>query len=166
MHTPFRLAFGSKSRSGKDTSVDYIKTIYPDAIVLRFATNLYKITSYIQTTLNLPVCKNPALLQACGENIRHIYGDDIFASATLSNLDPDKSYIIADLRHKSEYMLAKAAGFTCIRINRQNRVIDRDPAHISEIDLDTTDFDYTIDNNGLIADLYVNIDIKLNMLGL
>jgi len=161
---PFRIALGHKARAGKDTFADYVKSKYPDVVILRFASPVYKITEFIQQTMGLRVEKNPKLLQLISEDIKATYGRDIFARAVLKDLDPNISYIIVDMRFKVEYNIAQEYNFTTVKIERENRPIDRDPNHISEIDLNDVQFDQTIFNNTSIEDFQNNINRLLTII--
>jgi hypothetical protein len=103
------------------------------------------------------VTKDPKMLQFIGGGLKDIYGDNIWCDKTLKDLD-NKSIVICDVRHKVEAEKLKQIGIPILRINRKDRPIDRDPTHISEIDLDDYMFEYMIDNDGTIEELYSKID--------
>jgi hypothetical protein len=136
-----RVAFSGKARSGKDTSCEYLRDKY-GGVILRFSESVYNIAGYIQEHLNFPVEKDPRLLQLIGEGMRNLYGKDIFArrlASTVNEIGEWVNIFVADLRHKEEADILKGLGFRLIRINREGLIPDRDPTHISEIDLDDYD---------------------------
>ena len=154
----FRLAFGNKSRVGKDESATYLKKKY-EAKEVRFASALYDCQNLVLERLGLPLVKNPQLLQLLGEGCRGIFGRDIWLTQALSQINSiDGSIVVPDLRHKNEALALKSLGFTVVKINRRDRPIDRDPHHISEVDLDDFPFDVTIDNNGTLEELYEKLE--------
>ena len=70
------------------------------------------------------------------------------------------NYFVSDLRFRNEAIALKRAGFTCVRIIRDDRVIDRSQTHQSELDLVNWDgWDYVIENNGTLEEFYKKLDI-------
>jgi hypothetical protein len=162
-----KVAFSGKARSGKDTAVSFAINHMLDnhdihSYELRFAEALYKITDQIQEILQMPNCKDPKLLQFIGEGLRQHYGETIFVNIVEKKYqrimnkeenNPEKTNIfVSDLRYKEEANMLRKNGFIIIRIDRWNRPIDRDPYHKSETDLDDYHFDYTINNDGTLAE--------------
>jgi hypothetical protein len=156
-----RIAFGHKSRSGKDTCADYIIKRY-GGTKLNIAAPVYAISFSIQQVLNLPVGqKEPPLLQYIGEGMRNIYGKDIWVrqlGPKIEHQGAGEHLIVADLRYSNEAEYLRAKGFTLVNIRRPNRPIDRDPSHISENDLNEYDFDFTIINDGTLGELYEEVE--------
>lgn len=68
-------------------------------------------------------------------------------------------WIISDLRMKNEYEAVKKYGGITVRINNP-RIISTD-THISETDLDDTEFDYYLENSGTIEELIEKVKIML-----
>jgi dephospho-CoA kinase len=151
------IGISGKARSGKDTVAEYLRDKYGYTIV-KFSTPLYEIATYIQNVLGEETNKDPKLLQFLGQGLKSIYGTDIWCKLLLSNLSEDQYTVIADIRHKIEMEYLEQGGVPVLRIERPTRVIDRDPNHISEIDLDDYPFKYVIINDGSIDELYVKID--------
>jgi dephospho-CoA kinase len=59
------------------------------------------------------------LLQVVGTDIgRELYGDDVWINKLLSELDPDTSYVIDDVRFPNEAQALRESGFTIVRIDR------------------------------------------------
>lgn len=149
-----KIAFGHKCRSGKDTACDYLVSKYGGK-KLTIAAPLYQIANYIQMTLGKTVKKDPVLLQTIGQSLRQLYGDNIWIDR-LGN--PAENVFVSDLRYKNEAAALKARGFTLVKIVKLDRTIDRDPNHMSEIDLDDYQFDYVIENNGTLDEFYQKLD--------
>ena len=157
---PIRLAFGHKARVGKDTAAAYVCKKY-NGQSLRFATPVYEIAGLIQQYLGKPIQKDPGLLQLIGAGLREHYTPDIWANfvqAQIRAADPMQTLCITDMRFPNEMEMLKKEGFVIVKINRHDRVIDRDPNHISEISLDNATPDYTIDNDSDIDMLTDAID--------
>lgn len=166
MSTPrqLKIAFGYKARSGKDTAVDYITSKYSTHVV-RFASPLYDIMWYGQRRVGVSPHKDTRVLQCIGQLFRDVYGDDIWIRSALSELPDDVEVIVvADLRYRSEANILKKLGFHLVRIIRDDRPIDRDPNHSSEVDLDNYPFDDTIVNNGTISELGVKVQLIIDKL--
>lgn len=158
------IAIGHKSRVGKDVAADYIKSRYGGSI-LKFSKPVYDLMYSGQKRLNKPANKDPLALQKIATAYKEIYGDDVFVNEMRSEIEwkrkifgAEHRLIIGDVRHKNEVKMLREYGAIFIRIDRKNRPIDRDPAHISEVDLDDFDYDYIIENNGGIMDFQKNID--------
>jgi adenylate kinase family enzyme len=110
------------------------------------------------------------LLQEIGNGLREQVNPTIWIDYTIETLDPDESYICDDLRYRNEYIAMERAGFTMIRLNidpevqqeRINRIYGTiDPIrlqHSSEIDLDYTEFPYTINANQDLQEVLYHID--------
>jgi hypothetical protein len=158
-----RIAVGHQARVGKDTFADYVNDQYKCTTV-KFATKLYEITESIQRTLGVEVAKDPVLLQTIGDKMRSHYGEDIFVKQLVNEIadieknNPDQNIIITDLRRINEFIAVKNLGFITIRIIKPDRVIDRDPSHISEVDLIDCKFDYEIINDGTLGQFYGKIN--------
>jgi hypothetical protein len=145
-----RIAISGKARSGKDTT---------GGVIMRLAEPIYNITTFIQQTLNLPIEKNPAMLQHIGKmRDLGIIHEDTYIDLLISKLPTDTNVFIADVRYKNELAKLKANGFMTVRIERQNRPIDRDITAKSEIDLDDATFDYMFMNDGTIQQLWDTLD--------
>ena len=73
--------------------------------------------------------------------------------------DPNIRVIINDVRFLHEYDIIKSLGGYIIKVNRNNALNDE---HISENELDNTNFDCIIQNNSSIQDLYRKIKEIIN----
>jgi hypothetical protein len=155
------VGFGHKSRSGKDTSCDYLVSKY-GFVKISFAETLYDISRQVQSMLDKPVEKNPTLLQSLADTIKRVYGNNIFVNIVdkkiINYLSQGISVVISDVRHNEEFDMIRSHSGILIDINRKDRPIDRDPTHISEIQLDDASWDYVVNNNSSIDDLHESLD--------
>lgn len=161
-----KLALGHQARVGKDTLANYVANVAPTS-TFSFAEDVYKIAEMIQKFLGKPVVKDPGLLQLIGTGLREHYGNNIWIDRTMEKIKSeeaatDKNIIVTDMRFQNELETLKENGFTTIKIMRENRPIDRDPNHISEIALANAKFDYTINNNSSLEDFIKEIDNVVN----
>lgn len=159
-----RIAFGHKSRVGKDELCNYLQSKFGGDII-RIAEPLYTLSHKVQEYYGDEIKKDPKLLQFLGMNVREICGDDVWINSALLRVKEecpyqtdDNNYYIPDLRFKNEFRLLKERGFITIKINRPDRPIDRDPNHPSEIELDDAEFDYVIDNDSTLESLKRKLD--------
>lgn len=166
-----RIALGHQARVGKDTFADYVgrdRQIHR----LSFAKKLYEVVSSIQHILNKDQVKDPALLQHEGMGLRAHYGEDIWVEQLereyneIVGADPNANIIITDLRLPNEMEWAKNHGFITIKITRNNRIIDRDPNHISETGLKNAKFDITVENHGTLDEYHLAISKIITQLKL
>lgn len=65
-------------------------------------------------------------------------------------------YVITDVRFKNEAQMIKNNGGFLIKINRKTNEQD---SHISETELNDISYDYEINNNSSLEDLYDNFDL-------
>lgn len=162
-YTGLRIALGHQARVGKDTFANHVEKIH-DCICISFAENVYRIGTFIQLILGKENKKDPALLQFVGDGLRNLYHDNIFVDSVMQKINdinlanPSVNIIITDMRYPNEMDALKAAGFTTVKITRDNRVIDRDPNHKSEIALKDAKFDFHIENNGTPEEYVEKID--------
>lgn len=158
-NTMFRIAFGSKARVGKDTATDYIIGKL-GGVTLRIADPVYDIAKYAQARLGLSTAKNPAVLQAIGTALRNALGEDIWINAALAQTQPEGVFVVPDMRFENEFTKLATANFITCRIERADRIIDRDPNHPSEIGCDqlVAKHDYVIHNDYTPDWLYSCLD--------
>ena len=154
-----KIAFSFKMRSGKDTCVDYLIEKYGGRKIT-FAKPLYDALYKVQDTFNLPQEKDRKFLQMVGDWARE-KDNDIFVNLALnlSNSFSNDNKFCNDLRFLIEYDALKKDGWTCIKINRNTNLPPSE--HRSETELEILkdeDWDYIIDNNGTLEDLYNELD--------
>lgn len=162
----YNLAISGKARSGKDTSVDYILNMYPENIKLSFASELYRVTGNVQRDCNFEVEKDRELLQFLGEWIRGKNPNYFVECAErklqkIASNDNSPNILVSDLRYKNEAEMLKRNNFILIRINREDRprMTPEQENHKSEVDLDDyNDWDYIINNDTTLDDLYEKLD--------
>lgn len=155
-----RIAFSGKARSGKDTAAEWCVERY-GGVTLRFAQGVYEVGGLIQKYFGLEQKKDPALLQMIGLGLRGVYGDDVWVNALksrIAGLPEDTNIYVADVRFPNEVLALQQLGFTVVRIERQDRPIDRDPNHPSETALDNYPFTHTIFNNSTISQFRDAVD--------
>jgi len=92
------------------------------------------------------------LLQRMGtEAGRNIFGEQIWVNKTLGKLDPQKHYIITDVRFQNEADAIRDLGGQMWRVTRPGTGPVN--GHSSEVDLDNYGFDYTVENKGDLREL-------------
>ena len=165
MEESFRVAFGHQARCGKDTAADILGENF-NVLRLSFASPIKRIAGYVQLTLEKPCERDAKLYQVLGQSLKEIYGiemwTDVCESMIKKNLD--RNIVIADLRFPGEAEMLKRYGFLLVKIERENRLIDRDPNHISEIALKDYEFDITIKNNGSLESFKEEIQKLVSLL--
>lgn len=172
------IALGHQARVGKDTFAEYVRSKVTHCYVIAFSDDLYICMWAIQDALGVPRHKDPKLLQSLGEGMKTVYGSDIWVNRVEQRIidimsriihdittAPAKSItiVVTDMRFKTEREMLLRNNFKTIKITRKNRVIDRDPNHISEIDLQDEPFDYHIANDGTVEEFYAQIDAILGL---
>lgn len=131
------IGFGHKARQGKGRAATVIHHAYPaETCVMGFADALY---AHCRVTHGMRQ-KDGRLLQAEGERLRQLHGEDFWVRVALDRLadDPPAVALFYDARHLSEMAVCHER----VRVERWHpdgrRFIagDRDPTHISETALD------------------------------
>jgi hypothetical protein len=163
LREPLRLALGHQSRVGKDTFADYVLYRF-GGVKLSFAGDLYEVAGCVQKYLGKPVEKDPNLLQLLGTMLRDHYSQDLWIERLEKKIDritknnPHENIVITDVRFPNELEFVRRNGFVAVGIDRPERPLDRNQAHISENGLSIGDFDYRIKNNEKEIDYYEKID--------
>lgn len=159
-----KIAFGITSGCGKDTSVDYLIHTY-GGLKYSFAKPLYDMMYYSQNTLGIPQKKDRKFLQMFGDFFRSEVCEDVFIDFCLRILENEKNCYISDLRFQNEFRKLKSNGFTCVKLTRRAdnsaRIDNGNQNHISETSLQSmedSEWDFIIDNNGTLDDLYRQLD--------
>ncbi len=166
------IGVSGKMGVGKDYIVNkYLSKLYKKSIIMSFA-DMIKVNLMVHNNINLNELygdKKPEirkLLQYEGtENGRDKYGQDIWIKYVKSwgELFLSRGYkyiIVTDVRFKNEYEFIKNNNGIIIRIEAPNRnekrlrneslneeEYNKIKNHISEIDLDTVEFDLIINND-------------------
>ena len=156
-----KIAIHGKARSGKSTFANMIMEILARrgmfAEEFAFAAPLYDIVGFTQQKLGVPVEKNGPLMQETANGHKRAFGDDVYARRLRSYMHTG-SVVVSDLRHQVELPVCAEMGFTTVRITRNNRHVDRDPGHISEVDLDNVMMDVLITNDSDLSALRVSAE--------
>nr|QBK87376.1 MAG: deoxynucleotide monophosphate kinase [Marseillevirus LCMAC201] len=156
--TQLRLAFGCQARVGKDTACEYLKMKYGGG-VYHFADPLYDILYYAQDLCGFQHQKDVKFLQWVGTEWGRTQKDTVWIDATLNRLPAKENCYVGDLRFPNEVTSLQKAGFVCIRIIRDDRPIDRDSSHASEVALaNYNGWDAVLSNNGTKEELYEKLD--------
>jgi hypothetical protein len=153
-----RIAFGHQARVGKDTACLLLKQKYGGNIY-NFSNSLYTILNFAQETCGFPVEKDPTFLQWVGTEWARKKDPNVWVNLTMKKIDWNQNSYISDLRFPNEFYKLIDNDFTCIRIIRPDRPIDRNINHKSETALDDFNWHYTIINNGDINHLSFQLDI-------
>lgn len=157
-----KIAFGFKQRSGKDTCVDYLISKYGGKKIT-FAKPLYDALFTVQNIFNLPIGKDRKFLQMVGDWARE-KDDNIFVNLALSNLFNGNKFC-NDLRFIIEYNALKKDNWLCIKINRNIDIDLPGSTHKSETELEILkdeEWDYIINNNGSLEELYKELDFIIS----
>ena len=156
-----KIAFGYKMRSGKDTSVEYLIKKYGGEKI-SFSQPLYEALYAVQEIFGFKQAKDRLFLQMCGDWARNIE-EDVFLNVAMDRANSasleGKNCYCSDMRFKNEFERMKSDGWVCVKINRCHA--PEYGTHISEMDLDDipeTEWDFVINNDGSIEDLYVSLD--------
>ena len=96
------------------------------------------------------------LLQKIGTDVGRVINPDIWIKSTFGFMDPDKKYIITDVRFPNELQACKDKGALCVRINRDVTNMEHESEHALD---ECTNFDVIIENNGTLEDL-INIVLE------
>jgi len=145
-----RIAFGCQARVGKDLAAEYMQQQHGGTI-LRFAGPLKDIQAYAQKVCGFDQVKDPKFLQMVGTEWARAQDEDVWVKALQRQITDEGNYFISDLRFLNEATMLQKMGFILVRIAREDRVIDRDPTHVSENELVEWDgWDIVINNNSTI----------------
>lgn len=152
-YSPFnptmRIAFGYRSRVGKDTACDHLVQRY-GGTKYSFASPLYTIVYTAQEALGFLKEKDRRALQTTADHYKELYGKDIFAAAMerkLQNTDDCENIFVSDLRYYEELEVLKRNGFIVVKIVGKEDGNHR--VHSSETALDDYEgWDYVLTNTG------------------
>ena len=89
-------------------------------------------------------------LQYIGTEVLRTHDVNFHVSRSIENLEYGGTYVNDDLRFKNELITMQNFGAHCIFVNRETGIASD---HASENELQPTDFDYIIENDGSIEDL-------------
>lgn len=136
------IAFGHKARQGKTWSANFLASRLPGrSLVWGFGDGLKAVA---RASYGMGPEKDPILLQRLGEGLRQedpAIWIKVWEGA-ISDQEGLEWVLVPDLRYKNEALFLKTKGAILAKVNRLNPdgslwvSSDRDPSHISEIDLD------------------------------
>ena len=174
------IGLSGYARSGKDTAADrlveaHMFTRYSFAAPMKDA--MYKLNPIVHSdsignfrykdlvdSYGLDEAKDShpeirRLLQVFGTEVgRDMFGNNFWVDLALNSIIED-NVVISDVRFKNEADAIKSAGGKVWRINRHG--VGPVTNHSSEIDLDSYNFDYIIDNDYSVSDLHNVVDMLL-----
>jgi hypothetical protein len=153
-----KIAFGDKSRVGKDTAVDYYIKKFGGK---RFSISnyLYDIMMYVQKKCNLPLIKDRKFLQIVGtEWGRNCIDNNLWINLLLNDINKsiednnlmEKNIYISDVRFRNEFDILKSNNWILIKIkkNVDPLVVDGFKNHSSEDNnIKDDEWDFVIENN-------------------
>lgn len=162
-----KIGFGYKARSGKDTSAEYLQGQYGGQI-FKFAQPLYDIMNAVHKISKVDSFKDTKLLTWVGTEWGRSINENIWVNNCLDRIrEAEKqgcymsgepfvnNFFITDVRFPNEAEALKANGFYLVKVNRNDRPQEERASHASENALnDYKNWDFVIDNNGSLEDLY------------
>ena len=167
------IGISGKQRSGKDTVAKYLDNKY-GFIRVSFANPLKRLAiDYFGLTPKDVYVRKPdnvrKFLQELGRLGRSI-DKDFWVKKALSKYNENELWVVSDVRYKNEAEAVKNLEGILIRIEADRDIrLQRGPLayenDLSETDLDDYSFDYVIQNNGSIKELYKKIDKIMKELG-
>ena len=167
-----KVAFAGKMGCGKDTAVSHLISKYGGE-KLSFASPVYDILTYAQTTCGFPIQKDRKFLQFIGTEWARNIDENVWINLVIkkSNEMNNINCYISDLRFENEFESLKKDGWFCIKIVRNSHLKDRegsgDVNHVSEISLENIhdeDWDCIINNDGSLEQFYETIEKKIKIL--
>lgn len=164
-----RIAFGCQARVGKDTAVGYLLKKY-GGTHLKFAKPIYEILIFAQEKCGFQKVKDRKFLQWIGTEWARAQDPDIWCKMLISEVEKlpkETNIFISDLRFPNEFQYLREAGFTLIKIERDNSTLldAKVKKHTSETSLDQEkNWDYRIYNNSSIVEFYRKLDSTISYL--
>lgn len=160
-----KIGFVSTMGCGKDTAVDYLIRKY-GGTKISFSKYLYDILNFAQNICGFEKEKDRKFLQFIGTEWARNKNPNIWIELVLKSIKeiPENENIFcSDIRFLNELEMLKENKWICIKIDRNVEISQRlgtgDEKHISERELETCGkWDYFIENNGSLDDLYKKID--------
>ena len=159
----------SKARHGKDTVADYLieKDNFTKASfafgVKQFAVRHFDLEP--EEVFGDKTKKSRWILQAIGNGCREEFGKDIWIEKLLKHIAGVEKVVISDVRYRNEAHAIKARDGYVIKIVRPDAPeIECGADHPSEMEQDDIVSDFTVYNDGTLAQLYSRIDGILSLI--
>ncbi len=163
------IGISGKKRSGKNTIAEYLQRVYgykeaAFAAPLKESARIIFGLTPAHTDGELKEVLLPAwgltsrqIMQLLGtEAMRAAFGADVWIKSLFARIDNDaKAVAVSDVRFPNEAWAISTAGGVVVRVNRAGLVSDDHP---SETALDDYAFDYVVQNDGSIGELYNQVD--------
>ena len=189
------IGLGHRARSGKDTVADYLvehygfkKTFFAerlkDACRIIFNLNDEQLYGELKETPDKFWNDTPRRIQQLvgTECMRRGYADDVWVRGVKLTMEmsPHPDWVISDVRFPNEGKAIKSWGGNVIKVNRpslppiarmepkwwQKLVGMEGPMHASESSmLNYRDWDFTLQNDGTLEELYAKVDELMKELG-
>lgn len=156
-----RIAFGCQARVGKDTSANYVAERLGHAISLSFASPLYSILNYAQDVCGFENKKDRKFLQWIGTDWARAIDPHVWVNILCEKVDKigdGDNIIVTDVRFVDEFEALKRRNFVMVRLIRDTE--EKADSHASEQSALQAElpWDYVIENNGTLEELYVQLD--------
>lgn len=153
-----RIAFGCQSRVGKDYACEYLQKKY-GGVILHFSDPLYEILHNAQSVCGFPKEKDTKFLQYIGTNWAREKNPSVWIDILKSKVPENQHCFVADLRFENEFTALKQLGFSCMKVIRPDRPIDRDVNHPSETGLlHINSWHHIINNDSTIENFEKKLD--------
>lgn len=163
-----KIAFGYKAGSGKDLCAKYLTRKY-GGCKIAFSDPLYDILNYAQNICRFKNEKDRKFLQFIGTDWARSIDNNVWINILLQNSNNLENVYCSDVRFINEFEELRKNGWTLIKLDRtyvdNKRIGTGSSKHISENQLDSYDnykWDYVVENNSTIKELYCKLDIIIN----
>lgn len=172
-----------KNRSGKDTVANYLKDKYKfehlyfaeplkKAAILLFKLSPEQITGDLKETIDARYNKSPRqLLRWLGIHVfRNQFKDSFwldylkFSYEEIRTKNPNVLVVVSDVRFQDEIDMIKKLGGKIVKINRENRILNSNDIESDNRFIELTGFDFYINNDSTLEDLYHNIETMVKSL--
>lgn len=156
--------------SGKDCACEYLIEKHGGTQV-SFAAPIYDIMTYAQRRCGFPTEKDRKFLQFIGtEWGRDIEHDVWIRLAIEATPPPPENVFLSDLRFPNELLALQENGWVCVKLIRDHQETRKGSGthtHSSEIaldDVEDSEWDHIIYNNGTLQDFYTSLDLLVSII--
>lgn len=175
-----QIALLGKMRSGKDTIADYADKQY-GFTRFAFGDGIREVCHILFPDQMRNGNKPRSLLQGVGQMMRQL-DNNVWVNKCFKEIEDERfksaialgkdilNPIITDLRQPNEYAKCKKEGFVFVKVHcddelRVKRILEKndkfdpkDLQHETELHIDSYEYDYLINNDGSLEDLYRQFD--------